>query len=141
MQIDYLHFTPLASLAGGALLGLASGLLILLAGKIAGIAGILGGLINTSTDKNWRALFAIGLLASPWIWQSFAPLPSFSMVTSPLGLIVAGLLVGIGTRYANGCTSGHGICGLSRFSLRSLAAVIAFMSAGFSTVFILKHVL
>jgi len=141
MQIDYTNFTPLASLAGGAIIGLAAGLLILLAGKIAGIAGIIGGLINDASDKNWRILFIIGLLISPWIWQIFAPLPDVSMVTSTPGLIIAGLLVGIGTRYANGCTSGHGICGLSRFSIRSLAAVGAFMTAGFITVFIIKHLL
>ncbi|MGL6041950.1 MAG: YeeE/YedE family protein [Deefgea sp.] len=141
MQIDYANFTPLASLAGGALIGLAAGLLILLAGKIAGIAGIVGGLVNGASDRTWRILFVIGLLASPWVWQLFAPLPSVSMVTSTPGLVIAGLLVGIGTRYANGCTSGHGICGLSRFSIRSLAAVGAFMAAGFVTVFIIKHLL
>ena len=141
MQIDYAHFTPLASLAGGALIGLSAGLLILLAGKIAGIAGIVGGLVNGASDRNWRILFVIGLLASPWAWQLFAPLPDLTMVASTPWLIVAGLLVGIGTRYANGCTSGHGICGLSRFSVRSLAAVGAFMASGFITVFIIKHLL
>nr|WP_314900438.1 YeeE/YedE thiosulfate transporter family protein [uncultured Deefgea sp.] len=141
MQIDYAHFTPLASLAGGALIGLSAGLLILLAGKIAGIAGIIGGLVNGASDRTWRLLFVIGLLASPWVWQLFAPLPDLNMVASTPWLIVAGLLVGIGTRYANGCTSGHGICGLSRFSIRSLAAVGAFMAAGFVTVYIMKHLL
>jgi uncharacterized protein len=141
MQIDYAHFTPLASFAGGAIIGLAAGLLILLAGKITGIAGIVGGLINSAKDKTWRVLFVAGLLASPWLWQLFTPLPDLAMVTSIPGLIIAGLLVGIGTRYANGCTSGHGICGLSRFSVRSLAAVASFMGAGFATVFIIKHLL
>ena len=141
MQIDYANFTPLASLAGGALIGLSAGLLILLAGKIAGIAGILGGLANRSPDRTWRALFVLGLLISPWLWQLFAPLPSLTMVTSIPGLIIAGLLVGIGTRYANGCTSGHGICGLSRFSLRSLIAVLTFMSSGFISVYLIKHLL
>ncbi|MCB5194801.1 YeeE/YedE family protein [Deefgea salmonis] len=141
MQIDYANFTPLASLAGGALIGLSAGLLILLAGKIAGIAGILGGLVNRSPDRTWRALFVLGLLISPWLWQLFAPLPSLTMVTSIPGLIIAGLLVGIGTRYANGCTSGHGICGLSRFSLRSLIAVLTFMSSGFISVYLIKHLL
>ncbi|WP_288841491.1 YeeE/YedE family protein [uncultured Deefgea sp.] len=141
MQIDYANFTPLASLAGGALIGLSAGLLILLAGKIAGIAGILGGLVNRSPDRTWRALFVLGLLISPWLWQLFAPLPSLTMVTSTPGLIIAGLLVGIGTRYANGCTSGHGICGLSRFSLRSLIAVLTFMSSGFISVYLIKHLL
>ncbi|MBM5575428.1 YeeE/YedE family protein [Deefgea sp. CFH1-16] len=141
MQIDYANFTPLASFAGGALIGLSAGLLILLAGRIAGIAGILGGLVNKSPDRTWRALFVLGLLISPWVWQLFAPLPSLTMVTSIPGLIIAGLLVGIGTRYANGCTSGHGICGLSRFSLRSLIAVLAFMSSGFVSVYLIKHIL
>ena len=141
MQIDYAHFTPIASLLGGALIGLAAGLLVLLAGKIAGIAGIVGGIVNGAKDSSWRILFVLGLLISPWIWQLFAPLPSLEMVTSIPGLILAGLLVGIGTRYANGCTSGHGICGLSRYSLRSLIAVVAFMGTGFITVFIIKHLL
>lgn len=141
MQIDLIHFTPLASLFGGALIGLAAGLLILLAGRIAGIAGIIGGLFAGAADKTWRILFMVGLVLSPIIWSWFAPLPQLNMVTSPAGLIVAGLLVGIGTRYANGCTSGHGICGLSRFSLRSLVAVLSFMSAGFMTVFVIKHLL
>jgi uncharacterized protein len=141
MQIDYANFTPVASLLGGALIGLAAGLLILLAGKIAGIAGIVGGLVNGAKDKKWRVLFVAGLLISPWLWQLFAPLPSLTMVTSIPGLILAGLLVGIGTRYANGCTSGHGICGLSRYSVRSLAAVASFMGTAFATVFIIKHLL
>ncbi|MBM5570861.1 MULTISPECIES: YeeE/YedE family protein [Deefgea] len=141
MQIDYTHFTPLASFAGGALIGLSAGLLILLAGKIAGIAGIVGGLVNSANDRTWRVLFVIGLLAAPWAWQYFAPLPDLTMVASTPWLIIAGLLVGIGTRYANGCTSGHGICGLSRLSVRSLAAVVAFMGAGFLTVLMIKHIL
>ncbi|QLI83109.1 YeeE/YedE family protein [Chitinibacter fontanus] len=141
MQIDLAHFTPIASLIGGAMIGLAAGLLILLAGRIAGIAGIIGGLLTGASDKNWRILFMAGLVLSPVIWRWFAPLPELNMVTSPVGLIVAGLLVGMGTRYANGCTSGHGICGLSRFSLRSLVAVVSFMSAGFVTVFVIKHLI
>ncbi|WP_047393740.1 YeeE/YedE family protein [Chitinibacter sp. ZOR0017] len=141
MQIDLIHFTPWASLAGGALIGLSGGLLILLGARIAGIAGILGGLVQGATDRQWRFLFVLGILLSPLVWQLFAPLPALQMVSNPLGLVIAGLLVGIGTRYANGCTSGHGICGLSRFSVRSLAAVLSFMSAGFATVFVIKHVL
>jgi uncharacterized protein len=141
MQIDLVNFTPVASLLGGALIGLAAGLLILLAGRIAGIAGIIGGLFGNAKDKSWRVLFMLGLVISPLLWQLFAPLPELKMVTSPLGLIIAGLLVGLGTRYANGCTSGHGICGLSRFSKRSLVAVLSFMGAGLLTVFILKHVI
>lgn len=141
MQIDLVHFTPLASLIGGAVIGLTAGLMILLAGRVAGIAGIIGGLFNGASDKSWRLFFIAGLLISPMIWTLFAPLPALQMVTSPLGLIIAGLLVGIGTRYANGCTSGHGVCGLSRFSLRSLVAVVSFMGTGFLTVFIVKHLL
>lgn len=141
MQIDLVNFTPIASLLGGALIGLAAGLLILMAGRIAGIAGIIGGLFTGAADRSWRLLFMLGLIISPLLWQLFAPLPQLQMVTSPFGLIIAGLLVGIGTRYANGCTSGHGICGLSRFSLRSLVAVLSFMTAGFVTVFVIKHIL
>jgi uncharacterized membrane protein YedE/YeeE len=141
MQIDYAHFTPLAALLGGAIIGLTAGLMIILAGKIAGIAGIIGGLFSGASDRNWRLFFIAGLILSPLAWSIFAPIPKLEMVTSPIGLVIAGLLVGIGTRYANGCTSGHGICGLSRFSLRSLVAVLSFMASGFLTVFIIKHVL
>ena len=147
MTIAWNQFTPWSSLASGLLVGCAVALYLLGNGRIAGIAGILA--------SPWRALitgrslradsirlfFIAGLLAAPWVWQTVAPLPAAQSVTGTAGLVIAGLLVGLGTRMGNGCTSGHGVCGLSRFSLRSLANVLAFMGAGVATVFVLKHVL
>lgn len=142
MTIDWLHFTPWASLAGGMLIGLAAALLILVNGRIAGISGIVGSLPGKAAtgERSWRRLFLGGLLAAPWLWRITAPLPSPQIETGTALLIVAGLLVGFGTRLGSGCTSGHGVCGLSRGSLRSLAATLLFMSAGFITVFLLRHV-
>ncbi|MBE9609763.1 YeeE/YedE family protein [Chitinilyticum piscinae] len=143
MQIDLINFTPWSALAGGALIGLAGGLLALLSGRIAGISGIVGGLFDgrPAADRNWRIAFVAGLLAAPLLWQLVAPLPAIQQVAGIPAMMIAGLLVGLGTRYANGCTSGHGVCGLSRLSLRSLVAVLSFMGAGFVTVFIIRHVL
>jgi uncharacterized protein len=139
MQIDWLHFTPWSALLGGALIGLASGLLALLAGKIAGISGILGGLLNAQNDMQWRAAFLLGLVLTPLFWMAFNTPADIQITANIPTLIIAGLLVGLGTRYGNGCTSGHGICGLSRFSMRSLAAVACFMTAGFITVLLTHH--
>lgn len=145
MQIDLLHFTPWSALAGGALIGLAGGLLVLLAGRIAGISGIVGGLLDgrvlNTRDRNWRLSFVAGMVLAPLAWLAFSTLPAIQQVASWPVMIVAGLLVGLGTRYANGCTSGHGVCGLSRLSLRSLAAVLSFMGAGFVTVFVVRHLI
>ncbi|PEH81484.1 YeeE/YedE family protein [Burkholderia gladioli] len=142
MSIDLAHFTPLPSLAGGLLIGLAATLLVLGNGRIAGISGILGGLLDTASgDRAWRAAFVLGLLVAPWIFRLFTQLPATTPVSSPLVLVAAGLLVGIGTGYASGCTSGHGVCGLSRGSVRSLAATLSFMAAGFFTVFLTRHLL
>lgn len=145
MTIDWTHFTPWASLAGGVLLGLASALFILFNGRVLGISGILGGLIKPSTgDVGWRVALVAGLLVSPLVYGWLAP---EGFITAPridasLGLVVlAGLLVGIGTRYGSGCTSGHGVCGLSRLSPRSLVATLAFMAAGFATVFVIRHLI
>jgi uncharacterized membrane protein YedE/YeeE len=145
MTIDWSHFTPWASLSGGIVLGLASALFILLNGRILGISGILGGLIPPKrNDTIWRLAFLAGLFSSPWIYQALAPA---SLLTAPridagvLLLIVAGLLVGFGTRYGSGCTSGHGVCGLARLSPRSLIATLTFMAAGFAVVFIARHLL
>jgi hypothetical protein len=144
MLVDWIHFTPWTALAGGILIGLACGALILLTGNIAGISGMLGRLLGAFRPHGgaigWRATFLAGMLGAPLLWQTFAPLPSFELTASTPMLITAGLLVGIGTRFANGCTSGHGICGLSRLSLRSLAAVLCFMAAGFITVYLTRHV-
>lgn len=142
MLIDWNHFTPWTALAGGALLGLASALFILLNGRILGISGILGGLLRLRAgDIGWRLAFVLGMLAAPAIYLLLAGPMQPRIDASWLMVILAGLLVGVGTRYGSGCTSGHGICGLSRMSPRSLVATATFMAAGFVTVFLLRHVL
>ena len=146
MTIDWNTFTPWSALAGGAAIGLASALFVLGNGKVAGIAGIVASPLKALltgarlTPERTRLLFLIGLAAAPWLWGQAAPLRATQPDVSWLGVAVAGLLVGVGVRMGNGCTSGHGVCGLSRFSLRSLANVLAFMGAGFATVFVLRHV-
>ena len=142
MTIDWVHFTPWTSLAGGLLIGLAVGVLILVNGRIAGISGIVGNLLGKSAagERSWRLLFLAGLLAAPWIWRTALPLPTPQIDASALLLVVAGVLVGFGTRLGSGCTSGHGVCGISRASPRSLVATLAFMGAGFATAFLLRHV-
>lgn len=140
MSIDWAHFTPWASLAGGLLIGLSAAMFILLNGRIAGVSGILGGLLRpVRGDIGWRVAFVLGLMAAPAIFALAAPLPEPRVDASTSILIAAGLLVSIGTRYGSGCTSGHGVCGLSRLSPRSLVATAAFMSAGFATVFLMRH--
>lgn len=140
MTIDWNHFTPWASLAGGIILGLAAALFVLLNGRVLGISGILGGLIKPRAgDAGWRIAFVAGLIAAPVVWRLFAPLPVPSVEASLPVLVIAGLLVGWGTRYGSGCTSGHGVCGLARLSPRSLAATLAFMAAGFVTVYVARH--
>ncbi|HEX7911214.1 MAG TPA: YeeE/YedE family protein [Paraburkholderia sp.] len=142
MNIDLAHFQPGAALVGGLLIGLAAALLVTVSGRIAGISGIVGGLLDTaSRDHAWRIAFVLGLFAAPWVFRLVMPLPAITIESSQPVLVTAGLLVGIGTRYASGCTSGHGVCGLSRGSLRSLAATITFMAVGFGTVFITRHLL
>ena len=142
MTIDWVHFTPWSSLAGGALIGLAATLFILLSGRIAGISGVIGGLMRPGKgDVLWRVAFITGLVIAPVLFQAaFAP-PDIDVEASTLTLIAAGVLVGIGTRYGSGCTSGHGVCGLSRRSPRSLVATAAFMASGFLTVFVIRHLL
>ncbi len=140
MTIDWTHFTPLSALAGGLLIGLAAAVFALFNGRIAGISGIIGGLFRPqSGDTAWRGAFLVGLLAAPWLFQMFAPLPDIRIDAGNGTLILAGLLVGIGTRYGSGCTSGHGVCGISRLSPRSLVATASFMLTGFVTVFIVRH--
>ena len=143
MTIDWLHFTPWNSLAGGMLIGLAAALLILINGRIAGISGIVGNMLSKSAagERSWRLLFLAGLLAAPWLWRVALPMPAVQIDTGMALLVAAGLLVGFGTRLGSGCTSGHGVCGVSRGSLRSLVATLLFMGAGFATVFLLRHVL
>lgn len=142
MTIDWSSFTPGSALAGGLLIGLAAALFMLLNGRIAGISGILGGLLRPARgDIGWRLAFVLGLLAAPLAYALFAALPALQIDASYPGLVIAGLLVGIGTRYGSGCTSGHGVCGISRLSPRSTVATLAFMAAGFVTVYLLRHVL
>ncbi len=142
MSIDWNHFTPLAALAGGVLIGIAAAMFALLNGRIAGISGVLGGLLRpTRGDMAWRIAFVLGLVGAPLVYVLFAALPKPQIDASYGALILAGLLVGVGTRYGSGCTSGHGVCGLSRLSPRSLVATVAFMGAGFVTVFATRHLL
>jgi hypothetical protein len=142
MSIDVTHFTPFASLSGGALIGAAAGLLILGAGRILGASGIFAGALETrGYDGVWRLWLIAGVLAAPSfahvLWNASPPVFSTS---APL-LVLSGLLVGFGARLGSGCTSGHGVCGLARLSPRSLAATIIFMGAGFATVFVTRHLL
>ncbi|MDP3814098.1 YeeE/YedE family protein [Pseudomonas sp.] len=141
MRVDWLHFTPWSALAGGALIGLAAALFVVLNGRIAGISGLLGALVQGGEGRGEKALFLLGLLLAPLLWGLFAALPSIEFQSGWLGLVVAGLLVGLGTRYGAGCTSGHGVCGMARLSPRSLVATLAFMASGFATVFVLRHLL
>ena len=146
MSILWTEFTPWASLAGGALIGLSAAMLIVLLGRVAGISGMAGALLQLPTWSSlqqwgWRLAFMLGLVAAPLVWQIFAPLPAMQMPSNPLVIIAAGLLVGFGTRMGSGCTSGHGVCGLSRRSMRSLAATLAFMASGAATVYVVRHII
>ncbi|GIX24630.1 MAG: membrane protein [Caldimonas sp.] len=140
ITIDWTHFTPGLSLAGGLLLGVAAALFILLNGRVLGISGIVAGLLRPRRgDAGWRLAFVLGLLAAPAVYAVLAPLPQARIDADWGVLVIAGLLVGLGTRYGAGCTSGHGVCGLSRLSPRSLVATLAFMGAGFLTVYLVRH--
>jgi uncharacterized protein len=146
MSIDWSSFTPGSALAGGALIGLATAMLVLLNGRIAGISGVLGGLLGgllkpSRTELLWRIAFIAGLIFAPRVYALLSVVPALQIDAGYGGLIAAGLLVGVGTRYAGGCTSGHGVCGLSRLSPRSLVATATFMGAGFMTVLVMRHLL
>lgn len=142
MSIDWQNFTPWASLSGGLLLGLGVAIFLLLNGRVAGVSGILGGLLRPAGGEvGWRLAFLGGLVVAPSLYGLLRPLPPFEVDAGAAMLIVGGLLVGFGTRYGSGCTSGHGVCGISRLSPRSFAATAAFVSAGFLTVYLLRHVL
>lgn len=142
MTIDWGNFTPWTSLAGGVLIGAAAGLFALLNGRIAGISGLLASLLERDAEgRGEKLVFILGVLLAPLLWVSFTALPALEFQSGWLGLLVAGLLVGIGTRYGAGCTSGHGVCGISRLSPRSIVATLTFMAAGFATVFVLRHLL
>lgn len=142
ITVDWQAFTPWSALLGGVLIGLAAAGFMLLNGRIAGISGILGELLTgAGSDRTWRIAFLVGMLVAPLIsWVLFS-LPAIEINAGLPMIIVAGLLVGLGTRYGSGCTSGHGVCGLSRVSPRSLMATIAFMTAGFITVYLIRHVI
>ena len=134
------NFTPWSALFGGALIGISASLLLLLNGRVAGISGILGGLVRPRAEEtSWRALFIVGLLVGGVVLLLLRP-ASFGAAPVSLPLaIVAGVFVGFGTRLGSGCTSGHGVCGLSRFSGRSLAATMTFMATGAMAAFLVQH--
>ena len=142
MTIDWNSFTPAASAAGGVLIGVSAALFVLFNGRIAGISGVLGGLLKpVRGDIAWRVAFLAGLIGAPLGYALFAGLPHLQIDAGNGALVAAGLLVGVGTRLGSGCTSGHGVCGLSRLSPRSLVATAIFMAAGFVTVYIARHLL
>ncbi|MES2932806.1 MAG: YeeE/YedE family protein [Pseudomonadota bacterium] len=139
-MIDWAHFTPWHSLAGGLLIGAATAALLLLNGKIAGISGIVGGLLRPSAgDIGWRIAFLSGLIGAPLAYSLIAALPTAQVDADTVTLVMAGLCVGVGTRVGSGCTSGHGVCGVSRLSPRSIIATLVFMLAGGTTVFGMRH--
>ncbi len=133
---------PWAPLLGGMLIGLAAATLLLLNGRIAGISGIVGGLLHAKPgDSAWRLAFLGGLLSAPLVYGLVRALPQVQVEAGYPTLIAAGLLVGLGTRYGAGCTSGHGVCGISRLSTRSMVATATFMAAGFFTVYLVRHII
>ena len=142
MTFDWLHFFPWTAALGGLLIGVAAAALILFNGRIAGISGIVGGLLRPQRgDIDWRLAFVAGLIAASLLYRMWAPLPPIQIEATPLVLVIAGVLVGFGTRLGSGCTSGHGVCGLSRLSPRSMVATAIFMAAGFLTVYIMRHLI
>jgi uncharacterized membrane protein YedE/YeeE len=142
MTMDWNHFTPGSALAGGLLIGLAAAWLVLENGRVLGASGILGGLVPPRAgDWQWRAMALIGLIAAPLVARLLFASPAPAIQATFATLVAGGLLVGFGTRLANGCTSGHGVCGIARLSPRSLVATATFMAAGFATVFVVRHVI
>lgn len=141
--MDYAtDFTPVSALIGGGLIGLAAIMLMAANGRIAGISGIVGGLIGPGTgDRAWRAAFIGGLIAAPVAFLAFGQEIAVQIPASTGLLIAAGLLVGVGTQLGSGCTSGHGVCGISRFSARGMVATVSFMAAGACAVFVIRHIL
>ncbi|HHR6078556.1 TPA: YeeE/YedE family protein [Providencia alcalifaciens] len=140
MTIDWAHFTPGSAAIGGVLIGLAVAILLILNGRIAGISGILAGVLKpTKGDTAWKLAFIVGILVAPLLFITFVYTPEVTIATSTPLLIAAGLLVGFGTRLGSGCTSGHGICGMARFSRRSMVAVAIFMLVAFITVAVINH--
>jgi uncharacterized membrane protein YedE/YeeE len=142
MHIDWTAFTPWTALAGGVLIGAAAVLFASVVGRIAGISGILGGLLRPHQgDVGWRVAFLVGLIGAPVLYRLAGGSWPFELQSSNAMIVTAGLLVGWGTRYGSGCTSGHGVCGLARRSPRSLVATLAFMATGVATVLAVRHLL
>jgi uncharacterized membrane protein YedE/YeeE len=143
MQIDWLTFAPGPAFFGGILLGLAAALYVILHGRILGISGIVSGLLSPKEgDVNWRLSLVLGLLSAPILASLFFDLHTVTIIDADwITIMIAGLLVGFGANYGSGCTSGHGVCGLSRLSPRSLVATVSFMGSGFCIVFVIRHVL
>ncbi len=140
ITIDWQHFTPYLSAAGGGLIGLAAAVLIVFNGRVAGVSGIAGGLFTPARgDVTWRLAFLMGLVIAPTLYGLARAMPAIQIEASTPALIIAGLLVGVGTRFGAGCTSGHGVCGLSRFSPRALVATLTFMAVGFAVASFLRH--
>ncbi|MFR0713569.1 YeeE/YedE family protein [Pseudomonas putida] len=140
MFVDMAAFTPWSALAGGALIGLAAGLFVVANGRIAGISGLLGSLSQrTGEGRGEKLFFLLGIIAAPLMWRAFSAMPPVHFNTAPGLLMVAGFLVVVGTRYGSGCTSGHGVCGLSRLSPRSAVATLCFMATGFATVPVVRQ--
>ena len=143
MQIDWLAFSPGPAFFGGILLGVAAALYVILHGRILGVSGIVSGLLSPKEgDIAWRLSLVLGLLSAPFVGSLLFGLQTTTVIDADwIAIIAAGVLVGFGANYGSGCTSGHGVCGLSRLSPRSLVATISFMSAGFLVVFVIRHVL
>jgi uncharacterized membrane protein YedE/YeeE len=143
MQIDWLAFSPGPAFLGGILLGVSAALYVILHGRILGISGIVSGLLSPKEgDIHWRLSLVLGLLSAPFLGSLIFDLHTASVIDADwIAIIIAGVLVGFGANYGSGCTSGHGVCGLSRLSPRSLVATISFMSAGFLMVFVIRHIL
>lgn len=140
MEIDWASFTPVSALIGGVIIGIATAILLLFTGRIAGISGIVGGLFKQpSSDTGWRITFVAGLLLAPILWQVFSNFPPIQINANDATLALAGFIVGMGTRYGSGCTSGHGVCGISRLSPRSIVATALFITTGVMTVYFMRH--
>ncbi len=136
------NFTPWSSLAGGVLIGLAASMMILMNGRIAGISGIVGSISSAHrADIPWRVTFIAGLVFSPFLYGMLGNAPQFNLDASNLQIVIAGLLVGLGSRFGSGCTSGHGVCGIARLSLRSIVATVVFISAGVVTAYVTHHLI
>ena len=142
MSIDWASFSPESAAAGGALIGLAAGMLLLLNGRVAGVSGIAGGMLRPAPgDVAWRIAFLAGLVVAPLGYALLRTLPPITFDVSLPVVALAGFMVGIGTRYGAGCTSGHGICGISRLSPRSIVATLVFVAMGMASVYVLRHML